>query len=188
MTTLDGAALEIEGGGGGGEDEEAREEPALEAAVAAWLSYYGPVDRGRLAGALGLGDPLLPSVLDDLAGEQAVVVGPLVEGAERDQVCEAENLESLLRMARADATPAFQALPVDQLPLFLGRLPRPPRARGDPRGPAPAPGAPPRLRRPGGAVGDGDPAGAPALLPDARCSTASSRRAGCAGSAAGASA
>ena len=62
---------------------------------------------------------LLPSVLDDLAGEQAVVVGPLVEGAERDQVCEAENLESLLRMARAAATPAFQALPVDQLPLFL---------------------------------------------------------------------
>ena len=144
VTTLDGAALEIEGGGGGGEDEEAREEPALdsavleietprgdgdeeavqeepalEAAVAGWLSYYGPVDRDRLAGVLGLGDPLLPSLLDDLAGEQAVVVGPLVEGAERDQVCEAENLESLLRMARADASPAFQALPVDQLPLFL---------------------------------------------------------------------
>ena len=58
-------------------------------------------------------------MLDDLAGEQAVVVGTLVEGAEQEQVCEAENLESLLRMARADATPAFQALPVDQLPLFL---------------------------------------------------------------------
>ena len=103
----------------GHHDEDAREVPALGAAVAAWLSYYGPVDRGRLAGTLGLGDPLLASVLDDLAGEQAVVTGALVEGAGQDQVCDAENLESLLRMARADATPAFQALPVDQLPLFL---------------------------------------------------------------------
>ena len=139
VTTLDGAILEIEAARGGGEDEEARaeatldieaagggdgeearEEPSLEAAVAGWLSYYGPVDRDRLAGTLGLGDPLLASVLDDLAGEQAVVTGPLVEGAAGDQVCEAENLESLLRMTRADATPAFQALPVDQLPLFLG--------------------------------------------------------------------
>ncbi len=125
-----------EAGGGVGPEDEAREDPAsaigtagdgtgardeppLEAAVASWLSYYGPVDRGQLAGSLGLGDPLLASVLDDLAGEQAVVIGALVEGEGEDQVCEAENLESLLRMARADATPAFQALPVDQLPLFL---------------------------------------------------------------------
>lgn len=115
-----GLGLELGAVSGDGTDEEdAREELRLEAAVTAWLSYYGPVDRGRLAGTLGLGDPLLASVLDDLAGEQAVVVGTLVEGAERDQVCEAENLESLLRMARADATPAFQALPVDHLPLFL---------------------------------------------------------------------
>ena len=112
--------LEIEAAGVvGHDDEDAREVPALEAAVTAWLSYYGPVDRGRLAGTLGLGDPLLASVLDDLAGEQAVVTGALVEGEGEDQVCEAENLESLLRMTRADATPAFQALPVDQLPLFL---------------------------------------------------------------------
>ena len=48
-----------------------------------------------------------------------MVTGALVEGEGEDQVCEAENLESLLRMTRADATPAFQALPVDQLPLFL---------------------------------------------------------------------
>ena len=116
---LDSAVLEIETPRGDGDEEAVQEEPAIEAAVAGWLSYYGPVDCRRLAGTLGLGDHLLPSVLDDLAGEQAVVVGPLVEGAERDQVCEAENLESLLRMARAAATPAFQALPVDQLPLFL---------------------------------------------------------------------
>ncbi len=109
----------VAGGVVGNDDEEAREVPPLEAAVAAWLSYYGPVDRGRLAGSLGLGDPLLASVLDGLAGEQAVVTGALVEGEGEDQVCEAENLESLLRIARADATPAFQALPVDQLPLFL---------------------------------------------------------------------
>ena len=115
-----GLGLELGAVSGDGTDEEdAREELRLEAAVTAWLSYYGPVDRGRLAGTLGLGDPLLASVLDDLAGEQAVVVGTLVEGAEQEQVCEAENLESLLRMARADATPAFQALPVDHLPLFL---------------------------------------------------------------------
>lgn len=93
--------------------------PALETVVVAWLSYYGPLDRDRLAKTLGLADPRLLSVLDDLAGEQAIVVGSLVEGAEQEQVCEAENLESLLRMARADATPAFQALPIDQLPLFL---------------------------------------------------------------------
>ena len=115
----EGLGLKSGDAGGRGEGGDAREDPALEAAVGGWLSYYGPVDCRRLAGTLGLGGPLLASVLDDLAGEQAAVTGALVEGAEQDQVCEAENLESLLRMARADATPAFQALPVDQLPLFL---------------------------------------------------------------------
>ena len=48
-----------------------------------------------------------------------VVLDLLTEQAEEVEICDRENLEILLRMARRSRQPSFQALGLDRLPLFL---------------------------------------------------------------------
>ena len=48
-----------------------------------------------------------------------MVLDLLTENAEQIEVCDRENLEILLRMARKSRRPSFRALPIDHLPLFL---------------------------------------------------------------------
>ena len=153
--------------GDGTDEEDAREEFRLEAAVTAWLSYYGPVDRDRLSGTLGLGDPaagVLARRSRRRAGRRRRYPGGgggagagLRGGEPRDPAAHGPG--------RRDAgLPGPAGGPVAPVPRCL---PGPPRARGYARGVAPPAGAPPRLRRPRRPVGDRDPAGAHALLPDA---------------------
>lgn len=88
--------------------------------VADWLGYFGPLSRGRIAHALGLDEQQLTQILDELIDLQAVVTGELSEGSvDTDEICDSANFESLLRMARADASPNFEALPIEELGLFL---------------------------------------------------------------------
>lgn len=87
-----------------------------------WLRFYGPVSTEWLADTLALPMDELTPALDDLRDEQRVVQGRLVaEGAE-DDLCDAENFEILLRMARAAAAPSFEPLPVEDLPRFLAQV------------------------------------------------------------------
>ncbi len=88
--------------------------------IADWLAYYGPMSAERLSTALGLRDAQLLPILDELSAEQAVIIGLLVDGVDADQLCDAGNFESLLRMNRASASPDFEALPVEHLALFFG--------------------------------------------------------------------
>jgi ATP-dependent helicase Lhr and Lhr-like helicase len=88
--------------------------------IADWLAYYGPMTDTDLGTALGLSGTQLLPILDELTADQAVITGQLIDGARIEQLCDSGNFESLMRMTRADATPDFQALPVEQLALFLG--------------------------------------------------------------------
>jgi ATP-dependent Lhr-like helicase len=93
----------------------------LAGVVAEWLRASGPIEPERLAGVFGLASDRADTVLRDLVEEEAVVVDRLLSGSDAVQVCDRQNLESLLRLARARARPRFQPVPVDRLPLFLAR-------------------------------------------------------------------
>jgi ATP-dependent Lhr-like helicase len=62
---------------------------------------------------------VLDEALAGLSEEGSVVSGLLTEHAYEEQVCDRENMERLLRMARHERMPEFSPLPVEHLALFL---------------------------------------------------------------------
>jgi hypothetical protein len=86
-----------------------------------WLAYYGPIVPTEISLRLGLSMEAIRVLLEDLVATERVITGDLVDGDSVQTVCDASNFESLLRIARADAIPDFEALPIDALQLFLAR-------------------------------------------------------------------
>ena len=84
-----------------------------------WLSFYGPVRTSRVREMLGLSESVLDDLLAGLVETESVILDLLTEGAEETEICDRENLEILLRMARKSRQPSFKALTIDHLPLFL---------------------------------------------------------------------
>jgi ATP-dependent helicase Lhr and Lhr-like helicase len=102
-----------------------------------WLSFYGPIRKSFLKEVLGLEDTRLDDLLAGLAEAQEVVLDLLTVQADELEICDRENLEILLRMARRSRQPSFQALRLDRLPLFLAAwqgLTRPGRSPDDLQG------------------------------------------------------
>jgi ATP-dependent Lhr-like helicase len=84
-----------------------------------WLQYYGPCDIPFVESALGMSRTALGLYLDELVETQTVIIGVLVSGIDKDQICDSGNFETLLRMTRAAARPAFEALGAEWLQVFL---------------------------------------------------------------------
>ncbi len=99
--------------------QESSESDPLSELIAEWLRFHGPIDPSLPERLLGLAPASVAEALEGLASAQRVVVDRLTDDAPDLEVCDAENLEILLRMARAGARPAFEARPIHALPLFL---------------------------------------------------------------------
>ncbi|MDA8125295.1 MAG: DEAD/DEAH box helicase [Deltaproteobacteria bacterium] len=99
--------------------EEEGEAPDLAGFLRRWLSYYGPLPQSALPEILGLPVSRLAATLADLAEAQVLLLDLLTDEAAEIEVCDRENLEILLRMARRARQPVFSALPAAALPLFL---------------------------------------------------------------------
>jgi len=84
-----------------------------------WLQFYGPTTAQFVARTLGIENERLQLALEDLIDAQKVLHGQLVTDGEPDEICDSENLEILLRMARAEAVPVFEPLGIEWLALFL---------------------------------------------------------------------
>ena len=91
----------------------------LSALIAEWLRFYGPVPLSWIAGCFGLTPAGVGSLLDAPAQSGTVVLDQLTRQASDLQVCDAQNLEILLRLTRKGGRPSFTALKLDRLPLFL---------------------------------------------------------------------
>ena len=65
---------------------------------------------------LGLGKAVLDELLVSLVESQEVILDLLTENAGEPEVCDRENLEILLRMARKSRRPSFRALALERLP------------------------------------------------------------------------
>jgi ATP-dependent helicase Lhr and Lhr-like helicase len=100
-------------------EEGEQEESPLPDLFLQWLSFYGPVPKSFLKNILGLQDVFLDEMLAGLAESEDVLLDLLTEDAEELEICDRENLEILLRMARRARQPSFKALGLDHLPLFL---------------------------------------------------------------------
>jgi ATP-dependent Lhr-like helicase len=101
--------------------EPEKTEAALENFLGHWLSYYGPLNPQAIAGVLGMGLEHLEPALQGLAEAKSLISGELVEGTGGAQVCDAQNFEICLRMARARARPAFEPLALKWLPVWLAQ-------------------------------------------------------------------
>ncbi len=104
-----------EGTAAAGEEEA---DPIVEI-LAEMLRFYGPVDPAMPATVLGLDLEASRAAIEALAESQRVVVDQILEDASDLEVCDGENLEALLRIARARARPVFKARPIAELPSFL---------------------------------------------------------------------
>lgn len=85
-----------------------------------WLQFYGPVSLDFIQTTLGIDKNRLFQTLEDLIDSQKLISGQLVTDGSDNDVCDAENFEILLRLARREAIPSFQPLGIEWLPLFLG--------------------------------------------------------------------
>ena len=103
-----------------GEAAAADEEEASSASfLGQWLSFYGPMTVGRAETLLSLPKGMLAETLRTLEEAGQVVVDQFTEGAQEPEVCDAVNLEALLRILRRSRQPSFEPLAVGYLPLFL---------------------------------------------------------------------
>lgn len=105
-----------------GETPEEDSDEALSSVVAEWLRFYGPVSREFVADSLGIPAARASLVLEDLVDTQVAIVGSLVMDEDDESICDSENFEVLLRLARAASMPAFNPLPVKSIPLFLASI------------------------------------------------------------------
>ncbi|MGC1401601.1 MAG: ATP-dependent helicase, partial [Thermodesulfobacteriota bacterium] len=96
-----------------------QKESVLSDLLVQWLSFYGPVRKSFLINILGIDEPLLDEMVAGLAESQDVLIDTLTEDAQEMEICDRENLEILLRMARRSRQPSFKSLSLDHLPLFL---------------------------------------------------------------------
>jgi len=87
--------------------------------VGQWLQFYGPVTVEFIRETLGIESERLQLIMEDLTDSQRVVQGQLVIEGGPNEVCDSENFEMLLRLARIEAVPAFEPLGIEWLPLFL---------------------------------------------------------------------
>ncbi|HVN32837.1 MAG TPA: DEAD/DEAH box helicase, partial [Thermoanaerobaculaceae bacterium] len=100
-------------------DELGEERDPLAELLSEVLRFHGPVGRELFSEIFALDAERERAALEVLLDEQRAVVDELTEGAAGPEICDAENLERLLRLSRAAARPPFEPLPVDRLPAFL---------------------------------------------------------------------
>jgi ATP-dependent helicase Lhr and Lhr-like helicase len=108
-----------QGDRGGQGDRESGEDPSAEKFLGTFLCYYGPVELSWLQGTLALPAESLFEALHALEESGLVILDQFGEESASPEVCDAANLESLLRLLRRSRKPAFEALELSALPLFL---------------------------------------------------------------------
>jgi ATP-dependent Lhr-like helicase len=84
-----------------------------------WFQFYGPVTVEFVGRTLGIIPERLQPALEDLIDSQKIIQGQLVIDGRSDEICDSENFEILLRLARREAIPSFEPLGIEWLPLFL---------------------------------------------------------------------
>ncbi len=83
-----------------------------------WLSFYGPVPEKWVLSVLG-GIEEAGQGLLSLMELERIIKGKFTAGTTEDEICDRENFEILLRLARRARQPQIPVRPADDLQLFL---------------------------------------------------------------------
>lgn len=86
-----------------------------------WISFFGPEDLSFLLSVYPVPERNILEFLETLRESDELILDRLIEGAENDQFCTAENLEILFRLKRRKGKSDFKALPITELQLFLAQ-------------------------------------------------------------------
>ncbi|MBN2532878.1 MAG: DEAD/DEAH box helicase [Spirochaetales bacterium] len=86
---------------------------------AEWCRFYGPLSFHFIEQVFGIEQAKIRQVCTRLAERGDIIIDEVTEGASVTEICDAENFERLLRLARKKARPVFKPLPLFHLPLFL---------------------------------------------------------------------
>ena len=84
-----------------------------------WLRFYGPLPPRVPAELFGISEAAMESTLESLVESGLAVYDQLSAAAVEPEICDAENLETLLRLTRWSFRPALRTRPLEELPLFL---------------------------------------------------------------------
>lgn len=90
----------------------APEREELKSFLGEWLRFYGPQSVSWIAKTLGVSDSAVSEAVAELVEAGSVVIGTLVDGDERKLLCDAQNLEMLLRRQRRARTAAVEPRPL----------------------------------------------------------------------------
>ncbi len=101
------------------ESSRAAEEYDLTAFLSDWLAFYGPIEKEGLVGLLGITPERIDEAIEPLIESRDLVMDRFGEESRMLEICDSDNLEILLRMARRYRQPSFEPLPLAQLPFFL---------------------------------------------------------------------
>ncbi len=99
--------------------EGSAEGAGLAGPIAEWLRFHAVVAPALVIEVWGLADELARDVFDGLRESRTIVVDRLLAGSEEPEIGDAQNVEILLRWLRQAQRPAFEAVAVGWLPLFL---------------------------------------------------------------------
>ena len=93
---------------------------ALTALLGEWLRFYGPIAETELAETFVLAESVAAEAIESLLEDRSIVVDRFRDLVPSPlEICDAANLERLLRMLRSAARPRFEARPLTELPAFL---------------------------------------------------------------------
>jgi ATP-dependent helicase Lhr and Lhr-like helicase len=109
----------LEGRVPGGLVPEEDEDEMFSSLLAEWLHFTGPVTRSSIRATLGCHPDRLEAAIADLLDNGDVISGNLVSHSEEEYVCDSGSFEILLRLNRLESRPAFEALDIQKLSLFL---------------------------------------------------------------------
>ena len=111
--------LSVRRGGAHAEAQTDRDAAATLKLLGGFLCYYGPVQLSWLQQTLALPEDKLGEALHELEESGLILLDQFGEESSVPEICDAANLEALLRMLRRSRKPVFQALELAALPLFL---------------------------------------------------------------------
>lgn len=112
LESLEGEPIELPQSVGEAEVE-------AEQLLAEWLRSYGPAPGALARSTLGLAEAELEAAIDSLVGQGLLVVDRFRRGSDVVELCDAENLERLLRIQRARRRPRLEARPATEIALLL---------------------------------------------------------------------
>ncbi len=87
-----------------------------------WLYCYGPLEKKEISALWGVPESILNDALLELNRDDRILLDVMRENSETEEICEQQNLETLLRMMRSEQREELPVYDTEHLQMFLARF------------------------------------------------------------------